>query len=162
MIRIAILIVAAFAATAPLAHAQDVTGMARVTDSDKIEIDGVRIILHGADAFDRNQTCAQGGQPWDCWGNGVRFLQTMLDPEPTTCRKVGDAPFNRIFAVCQVGEINVNEALVRAGLALAYLKESDAYVEAQKEAEREKAGVWRGDFVAPWEHRLGRAAFNAR
>ena len=62
---------------------------------------------------------------WDCWGNAVRFLQTMLDPEPTSCRKVGDALFNRIYAVCHVGGINVNEALVRAGLALAYLDESD-------------------------------------
>ena len=62
------------AALVPLAHAQDTTGMGRVTDSDKIEVDGVRIILFRADAMDRNQTCTQGGQKWDCWGNAVRFL----------------------------------------------------------------------------------------
>ena len=56
------------AALVPLAHAQDITGMDRITDSDKIEVDGVRIILFGADAMDRSQTCTQGGQKWDCWG----------------------------------------------------------------------------------------------
>lgn len=86
----------------------------------------------------------------------------MLDPEPVTCRKVGDAPFARIVAVCHVGDTNVNEALVRAGLALTYIKATDAYVAVEKAAEREKAGVWRGDFVPPSDHRLSRAALNGR
>jgi len=64
----------------------------------------------------------------------------MLDPEPVTCRKVGDAPFARIFAVCHVGDTNVNEALVRAGLALTYIEETDAYVAVEKAAERERRG----------------------
>ena len=162
MVRLTLFAALAFLAFAPLAAAQDITGMARVTDSDKIEIDGVRIILHGADAMDRNQRCTMGGKVWDCWGNAVRFLQAMLDPEPTTCRKVGDAKFRRIYAVCHVGETNVNEALVRAGLALAYIKESDAWVTAERAAERDKAGFWNGEVIAPWEHRLSRAAFGAR
>ena len=162
MIRLALVVALATLVFTPLARGQDITGMARVTDSDKIEINGVRIILHGADAMDRNQRCFQGGQVWDCWGNAVRFLQTMLDPEPTTCRKVGDAKFRRIYAICHVGGTNVNEALVRAGLALAYLEESDAYVEAEKAAERDKAGVWNGQFVTPWDHRMSRAALGAR
>ena len=136
--------------------------MDRITDSDKIEVDGVRIILFGADAMDRNQTCTQGARGGIAGDNAVRFLQTMLDPEPVTCRKVGDAPYARIFAVCHVGDTNVNEALVRAGLALSYIKETDAYFAVEKAAEREKAGVGRGDFVSPWDHRLSRAAFNAR
>jgi endonuclease YncB( thermonuclease family) len=74
MFRLALLTGLLAAALVPLAHAQDIAGMARVTDSDKIVVDGARMILFRADAMDRNQTCTQGGQKWDCWGNAVCFL----------------------------------------------------------------------------------------
>ena len=55
--------------------------------------------------------------------------------------------------MCYVGGENVNDRLVREGWALDYRKYSTDYLAAEAEAKRQGAGVWRGEFVPPWQWR---------
>jgi len=139
------------------------TGMARVIDSDMLEVDGQRIILFGVDAMDRNQTCTIEGKTWDCWAVGARELQILVANEPVSCEDQGiPDPFSRVYAVCNVGAVDINEALVKSGLALAFRRQSKNYVAAEKAAKQDGVGVWQGEFIAPWKSRLMRGAPTAR
>ena len=42
---------------------------------------------------------------------------------------------------------------MREGWALDYRKYSSDYLQAQAEAKRAGAGIWRGEFTPPWEWR---------
>jgi endonuclease YncB( thermonuclease family) len=140
---------------APVA-AQDgriLTGMARVIDSDRIQIGDQIIRLFGIDAMERDQTCRAGQRRMDCWGNAVRLLQTTVDPEATTCREMGQARFGHIYAVCQTGGQDLSELLARSGWALAFTRQSEDYVAAEAAAKEAKLGVWQGRFKKPWDHR---------
>ena len=147
---------AALGALASAASAQEgriLTGMARVIDSDKIQIDGQTIRLFGIDAMERDQACRAGQQRMDCWGNAVRALQTMVDPEETTCREMSQGRFSTIYGVCKTGGRDLSEFLVRSGWALAFTPQSEDYVAAEAAAKEEKLGVWQGRFRKPWDHR---------
>ncbi len=54
------------------------------------------------------------------------------------------------------GRLNVNEWLVREGLAVVYRKYSIEYAAAEAAAKAAGNGVWRGDFVMPWDWRRGK------
>jgi len=122
-----------------------------------------RVILFGVDAMDRNQTCTIDGKVWDCWAVGARELQILVANEPVSCTDQGiPDPFLRIYARCQVGNVDLNEALVRSGLALAFRRQSKDYVEAEKAAKKDRIGLWKAEFIAPWKWRLMRGAPTAR
>ena len=56
-------------------------------------------------------------------------------------------------AVCRREGLDVNAWLVANGWAMAYRRHSRAYVEVESAAKAARRGVWRGDFVAPWDWR---------
>jgi hypothetical protein len=43
--------------------------------------------------------------------------------------------------------------MVRQGWALAYVKYSKAYVDAEEDARTNQRGIWKGAFIAPWDWR---------
>ena len=46
--------------------------------------------------------------------------------------------------------------MVSEGWALAYRRYSEIYVDEEARAKTARAGVWRGDFVPPWDWRRGK------
>ena len=55
--------------------------------------------------------------------------------------------------MCYFGPYDLNARMVRNGWALAYRRYSMDYVEAEGEAKEAKRGMWKGEFVLPWEWR---------
>ena len=73
-----------------------------------------------------------------------------------TCYLTGESdPFGRRYGVCESGGDRINEEMVRRGMALAFVEQSDDFVEAQTEAISEARGLWDlgVEFEAPWEFR---------
>ena len=162
-VKLALGLVLAFAGAAAAAETAAVTGMARVIDADMLEVDGRRIILFGVDAPERNQPCMLKGKAWDCWAVAARELEQLVANEPVTCEDAGRPdPFRRHFAICRIGQTDINEALVRSGMAMAFARQTKAYLPAQKEAKAARRGLWKSRFIAPWKWRLQRGAPGAR
>ena len=134
-------------------HAEDITGKPRVIDGDTIEVGSVRVRLHGIDAPETRQTCTADGEQWACGREATFALAYEVGNHWVTCRGDQRDRYGRLIAVCFVGPYDLGELMVRNGWALAYRRYSMDYVDEEAEARREGVGMWRGEFVAPWEWR---------
>ena len=132
----------------------DTTGPARVIDGDTIVIAGERIRLHGIDAPEMKQTChTSKGQEWNCGELAKQALEKLVQGQDVTCKGDKRDRYKRLIAVCYVGPFNINEQMVTDGWALAYRKYSKDYMRAETFAKSRREGMWRGEFMPPWEWR---------
>ena len=133
-----------------------ISGQAVVVDADIIRIGTQRIILWGIDAPERSQFCYKDGEIWGCRDAALRLLETLIGRAEVTCYLTGDPdPFNRRHGVCESGDDDINAEMVRAGMALAYLDQTDDYADAQLEAIASETGLWQigVEFEEPWAFR---------
>ena len=133
----------------------DVSGRASVIDGDTIEVGGSRIRLYGVDAPEHSQTCVIGGQRWPCGERASRALADRVAGNDVECQETDRDRYGRIVAVCRLWGRDLNAWLVREGWALAYRRYSTAYASEEASAKAARRGVWRGNFVAPWDWRAG-------
>ena len=136
------------------AEEEIIKGKAKVVNSDYIKIDKQTIILFGVEAMERPQKCYINNELWPCWESGVRKLEEIVDLGETICFVKGKAKMNRVFAICETQNIELNKELIRSGLALARIKQSDLYIDDQRYAKENKLGIWRGKFIEPWKWRM--------
>lgn len=141
---------------APSQNPDVISGSASVVDADIIRIGSQRVILWGLDAPERRQLCYRNGEEWGCYDAAFRTLEVLAGRGEVTCFLLGEAdPFGRRHGVCESGGINLNEEMVRSGMALAYSEQTDEYELIQIDAISEGAGVWALDveFQPPWDFR---------
>ena len=141
----------------PPAHASRPTlsGRARVVDGDTLEVGGQRIRLHGVDAPESRQSCVVQGRRWACGERATRALAGRIEGRMVSCEERDRDRYARIVAVCRNDGENVNAWMVSQGLALAYRQYSRDYVSEEANARAARRGIWRGDFVPPWDWRRG-------
>jgi endonuclease YncB( thermonuclease family) len=146
----------AFAGLAFAAAADDppiYRGPAEVVGPAMLSLAGKRIILYGIDAPVRGQPCYAGGKTWDCSTASAKTLLNLVGTQEIACEQRRLDGFGRVFAVCKAGEVDLNRALVEAGMAVALPKETADYVASEAAAKSKVVGVWRGPFTAPADYR---------
>ncbi|MCB1473826.1 MAG: thermonuclease family protein [Rhodobiaceae bacterium] len=124
--------------------------LVRARDGDDVAVGQVRVRLHGVDAFERNQTCERGGETWRCGTAAQDALQALVAGKDITCIVVDADRYGRPIGKCTADGVDLNDAMVRSGLAVAYRHYSSDYVAAEKEAIDAKRGAWAGTFTMPW------------
>ena len=140
----------------------DLSGRARVIDGDTIEIGAVRVRLHGVDAPESAQSCLAGGERWPCGQRATRALAGQIGGRTVACSERARDRYGRIVAGCRHGGRDVNAWLVDRGWALAYRRYSRAYVNEESSARAARKGIWRGEFVPPWDWRRGERLSRSR
>ena len=128
-------------------------GLAEVTGPAMLSLEGKRILLWGVDAPVRGQPCSAGNKTWDCATASAKTLLNLVGDQEIACEQRRIDQFGRVFAVCKAGEVDINRALVEAGMAVALPKETTDYVAAEAAAKARGVGVWRGPFTAPADYR---------
>lgn len=143
--------------SAPAPTAGDVVaGTASVIDGDTLEMHGIKIRFHGADAFESDQLCQRGGRAWRCGQVAANQLAAAINRRPVRCAILDTDYYGRPVGVCTVAGVDLNRWLVRHGLALAYRQYSNDYVGAEQRARAEGRGAWAGEFMPPWKWRRAR------
>ena len=138
------------------ALAEDITGKVRIIDGDTVEIAGERIRLNGIDTPEASQSCLDdSGKRWRCGREATLALKAIVGDQAITCKGDERDKYGRLIAVCYAGANDLNAAMVRQGWALAYRKYSTEYVAEEADAKAKKLGLWRGQFVVPWDWRRG-------
>ena len=139
-----------------LAHAADVSGIAKVREGDQVNIGNSRIRLGGIDAPSVDQLCLNNsGERWTCGIAARDELIKHTDNKTWNChvRQAADRR-GRTIARCEVDGEDIQKWMVRNGWALAYTRFSHDYDEDEKAAREAKAGMWQGAFIAPWDWRV--------
>jgi len=147
-----ILIIAALG-TAAAAQAQDVSGSARGTDGDTLNMTGIVIRLHGIDAPEYKQSCTRGGVSWACGKEAADKLFALVEGKPVRCEHRDTDDYGRTVATCRVGPIDLSAAMVDAGLAVALPNFTTAYVGNEARARDARRGIWGGEFQMPADYR---------
>lgn len=148
-----ILVALVFGSAALPAAAEDLRGVPVIIDGDTLEIAGTRIRLHGIDAPETKQECDISGASWDCGKDAKLMLTNATQGREIECRGGKHDRYGRLIAVCYVGNTDLNALMVRGGWALAYRQYSKDYVGDETDARANGRGIWRSQFVDPWEWR---------
>lgn len=134
----------------------DISGPAKVIDGDTIKIRGARIRLHGIDAPESVQVCQAEGKSYRCGTSATLALARRIGNRSVSCDERDKDRYGRVVAVCRAGGEDLNGWLVSEGLALAYQRYSTDYVGQERAAREARRGLWRGEFVKPWQWRKGK------
>ena len=136
------------------AELETISGPAVVIDGDTLSIHARRVRLQGIDAPELGQSCYRSKSPWACGYDSKRFLENMVAGRTVTCHSGGEDKYGRAMAKCFVDEgIDLNARMVEKGQAIAYLYFSRDYASEQAAARAAKRGIWKGEFIEPYEYR---------
>jgi endonuclease YncB( thermonuclease family) len=128
-------------------------GRPKFIDGDSFEIGAVGVRLFGVDAPEGRQSCTRDGRDWSCGAAAAAELRRLVGSRDVTCERRDEDTYGRIVSVCRVGTTDLGAAMVRAGLAVAYRRFSDGYVDEEREARSARRGIWAGEFTTPETYR---------
>ena len=136
-----------------LLNKDSIFGIPNVTDGDSMRIGNTRIRLHGIDAPEIKQTCDFNGEVWSCGRQAKRKLTDKIGNNFVMCTVRDIDKYRRLVAVCRLGSVHLNAWMVENGWAVAYRNYSDEYIKDEHKAKAARKGVWRGNFLMPWDWR---------
>lgn len=145
------------------ASSPGIEGEARVIDGDTLQIQGVRIRLEGIDAPELEQTCDKRKsllwpfrRTWKCGREASDHLARQVRDKPVRCEGRGTDAYGRMLGVCSAGGLELNADLVRQGLAWAFVKYSQRYIDTEAEARAARRGIWQAETKPAWVWRAER------
>lgn len=122
-------------------------------DGDTLEVTGKRVRLSGIDAPELDQTCDRSGSRWACGQAAKAQLSSMVSGKQVRCRGETRDVYSRLIAVCTVGYLELNKALVEDGWAVVYGDNRGAYLAEEARAKASRTGIWGSAFMQPSEYR---------
>lgn len=131
-----------------LAHSQ------AVTDGDTLRLEGKTYRLWGIDAPESSQYCPDG---WPAGRMATTRLQELIKGKAVICQRTGSDRYGRTIAICRASGRDLGAAMVREGLAWAYLRYSDDYAKEEKQAQVDGLGVHKHGCQPAWEWRAKRS-----
>lgn len=148
------IVLSAIIVSIPYAYAAEDTGVAGVVDGDGLIMNGIEHRLFGIDAVELDQGCFdENNQLWTCGQRAARYLKQLVGSQKVTCNWTDTDRYRRRLSVCTANGVELNSELVTAGFAVAYTKYSSNYIEQNADAKANNRGIWRGQFLMPWDHR---------
>jgi endonuclease YncB( thermonuclease family) len=159
--RLVVLAASAMAATftAAAEHAEavpgEVSGPATIIAGDVLEVEGQRIRLAGIDAPEPNQVCRLPHRDYDCGHIAATALMDLTAGATVRCVLHGKADDHAVLGSCSADGYDLSEGMAYTGWALALPGEGGRYRSVEEGARTAGRGLWRGEFVKPWEWRCG-------
>ncbi|MCW5736138.1 MAG: thermonuclease family protein [Enhydrobacter sp.] len=119
-------------------------------DGDTIKLDGTTYRLWGIDSAEARQACADG---WPAGTLASKALIELMGGRTITCEERDRDRYGRIVALCRADGLDLGAAMVRAGMAWAFVRYSLDYVEQERAAVGQRVGVHAHDCAKPWDWR---------
>lgn len=134
-----------------------VEGDSRIIDGDTIKVGTERVRLQGIDAPEMSQTCKCAGKKTFCGKDAARALKKFVANDEIFCDARERDSYGRLVGECFVRrngkKISLNRWMVENGHAVAYTHYSRKFAAAERNAEKEKKGIWACAFEMPWDYR---------
>ncbi len=152
MPRICFLVLAGFVLSGAAAAGPD--GLVHVIDGDTIRVSSETVRLHGIDAPEIDQDCTRpDGEKWACGRWSAQEVHRLFEGRRATCETMETDRYGRTVARCEVNGRDMGAAIVESGLATAFRRYSDDYVEIEKAAILAGRGIFGSDLDPPAEFR---------
>jgi endonuclease YncB( thermonuclease family) len=123
----------------------EISGLARVIDGDSLWVGSHEVRLKGLDAPEGRQTCTRNGAIWLCGDAARDALRGLIGRGRVSCTVSERDRYARLLASCRVENLNLNAAMVTAGMAVAY----GGYEREEAAAKAARRGIWGSEFEAP-------------
>lgn len=130
---------------------QRIGGVFRVVDGDSLENGGRRLRLRGVDAPELGQTCRRAEGDWACGRDARQALVLLMQGQGVICAGNDLDKYGRLLVTCRDGDRDLNGAMVRQGMAVAFGR----YEQEEQSARSDRLGLWAGPFDRPsdWRRR---------
>lgn len=135
---------------------KEFSGIAKVIDGDSIIVENKEVRLFGIDAPEYKQECFnEKNLQYSCGKMAQEFLQKLINNKKVICHYSTLDFYNRHLAKCELGEISINEEIIKNGMAVIYdFKQSDEImINLESQAKEQKLGIWQGAFQLPKDYR---------
>jgi endonuclease YncB( thermonuclease family) len=142
--------------SAEIEFKNEFSGVAFAIDGDSLKVGENEVRLLGIDAPEYRQNCFNSkNQEYACGQASHKFLIDLAGKKNVQCFYNQKDRYNRFLAKCYVGEVSINEEILKNGMAVIYdFKNSEAKYDALEEsAKKQKLGIWQGKFQLPKEYR---------
>lgn len=120
-----------------------------VLDGDTIKIGDTTYRIHGIDAPELKQKC--GDAP--CGEDALAAMVSLIGDSDVRCDTISIGTYGRSIAKCYAGDVDLGAALVKSGMAWAYVKYSSEYVAEEAIAKASGLGIWKTPTQPAWEYR---------
>lgn len=125
-------------------------GSAEVIDGDSLTVAGREIDLFGITAPRFNQQCPSDRLSWSCGRAAARALDRLVAGHEVACEPTAAAAASaRLVARCTAGTVDIAQAMVERGLAVAWTN-APPYLAAEQLARALRLGIWRDGDIDPW------------
>lgn len=137
-----------------LALALPATAQVVVVDGDTLNIGDTRYRINGMDAPETAQKCQNAsGRDWHCGARATEALERLVIGRDVSCTALAIDGYDRTIAHCSADGVDLAQAMIRSGMAWAFLKFSDEYESDQAIAKTAKRGIWQGTAQPAWAYR---------
>ncbi len=131
-------------------------GKASVIDGDSLKVGNREVRLFGIDAPEYHQNCFdEKNKEYACGQASRDFLVDLAQKREVKCIYAEKDKYERFLGKCFVGNIYINEELIKNGMAVIYnfTESDDKMDELESEAKKQKIGIWQGAFQLPKDYR---------
>ena len=149
--RLAALVATLMLTSAPPQQTALISGIGIAIDGDSLRVGDTEVRLFAIDAPEANQTCGRGAQQWACGAAASAHLMKLATGRQITCTSRGEDQYGRSLGQCVANGVDLNQAMVSAGYAVAYRRFGRDYVAAEEAAHARRLGLWQGEFQMPRE-----------
>jgi endonuclease YncB( thermonuclease family) len=132
------------------------SGKAFAIDGDSIKVGKKEVRLFGLDAPEYKQKCLdKNNQEYSCGAISHEFLTKLATGKIVECVYAEKDKYERFLGKCFVGEVSINEEIIKNGMAVIYnfTESSEKMDNLEKEAKNNKIGIWQGAFELPKDYR---------
>jgi endonuclease YncB( thermonuclease family) len=132
------------------------SGKGFALDGDSIRVGKKEVRLFGLDAPEYKQQCLDGNnKEYSCGIASHDFLTKLATGKKVECFYAEKDKYDRFLGKCFVGDVSINEEIVKNGMAVIYnfTESSEKMDNLEKEAKNNKIGIWQGAFELPKDYR---------
>lgn len=126
----------------------------KVINAGEIEIGDDLIKLEGISAPIISQICDdKNGEEYGCGQKAWLYLVGLIERDNISCditEKLSSREYN---AICRTAKYILNEEMIKAGWAIVLDSKNLQHAKFEKQARKEKKGVWQGKFDVFWQYK---------
>ena len=119
-----------------------------VVDGDSLVLNGTTYRLHGIDAPDPAQICADG---WPAGYAAEAYLARLTEGRQVACEPTSGDRNGETVALCRADGVDLGAAMVTGGYAFAFVPNSARYISQEDAARAAHRGMHAHACLAPWK-----------